>query len=1060
MQRAFLSPLPLMVLGCLIPTSAKAQQVTPDGTTSTTVNRDGNDFTIEQGNRAGDNLFHSFDEFSVPTQGSAAFNNTADIANIFSRVTGSNISSIDGLLSANGVANLYLINPNGIIFGENASLDLGGSFFASTANSLLFEGGEEFSASNPQAAPLLEVSIPIGLSFRDNPGDIVNRFGDLLLEDSKTLAFIGGDVRFERTEFSTVNIDIISLPGANLEIGGITEAGTIEINDDNSVSFPDNVVRGNISFNGSIIRTLSDNGGSINISGRDISFDSSEIITLGENGGSINISGRDISLTNDSQITIDRLNGAEVSFDNSDMFANRDNKDSINIQGENLELNNISFISATNEINLEITEDLTLNNSFINDMMGEEETRDSVNINIDADDVNLINGGQIRSAAAGPGQVGNINISVNNLNILTGRITAETGGQGDGGNITINATDTVLIDNQIIPEPIGPEDASDLLISPEGREARARTREAQENGEEPAPRGNAGSVNISTSVTPSLAIGNFTSDVVGNAGSININSPNLTITNDGQINSEADTRGLSGNAGSINIDLINDLDIINGGSILASTNGQGNAGEININAQNNIVIDGISSGIDRGQPSRVNAGDPSRIASLVEPGAEGNSEGISLSSRNLTITNGGRVDASTLSEGNSGLVDIDILETITIDGENLENSFPSSILSLSFERGNSQGVSINTQSLNLTNRGSILTVTGGQGNAGTIDINANESVIIDSVIVEGGFPSGLYASAIEDSGNGGDINLFTDQLILNRGGRIEVGNLDELNLLSSIPGTGEPGNINIEVNSLSLNDQASINATTQSETGNSANINLTISEDIRLENNSSISARAEATANGGNVFINADNGFILASTSNGNNDIIARAEQGDGGQLEIFTQALFGLEERSSTPDNRTNDIDLTSQSGLQGDFALSIPDFDPTSGLINLPPSVGDASDQISQNPCQQGVGSEFRITGKGGLPPTVNEALNSESSQVGLIKAVPSQRQAGEANNISADNPTPEVKPAMGWVFSDKGEVTLTAHANTDTNIKRSPQQTSSSCSASSQKTSNFRE
>ena len=132
----------------LIPLAATAQ-VTADGTTSTIVNQNGNDFTIEQGDRIGSNLFHSFEEFSVPNESSAIFNNAGDIANIFSRVTGRNISNIDGLLGANGTANLYLINPNGIIFGENAQLSLGGSFFASTADSLLFEDNSEFSASNP-----------------------------------------------------------------------------------------------------------------------------------------------------------------------------------------------------------------------------------------------------------------------------------------------------------------------------------------------------------------------------------------------------------------------------------------------------------------------------------------------------------------------------------------------------------------------------------------------------------------------------------------------------------------------------------------------------------------------------------------------------------------------------------------------------------------------------------------------------------------------------------------------------------------------------------------------
>ena len=97
---------PLATFGCLIPLTAGAQ-IIADGTTSTTVNQVGNDFTIEDGSRVGESLFHSFDKFSVPTLGSAVFNNASDIANIFSRVTGSNTSNIDGLLGANGAANLF-----------------------------------------------------------------------------------------------------------------------------------------------------------------------------------------------------------------------------------------------------------------------------------------------------------------------------------------------------------------------------------------------------------------------------------------------------------------------------------------------------------------------------------------------------------------------------------------------------------------------------------------------------------------------------------------------------------------------------------------------------------------------------------------------------------------------------------------------------------------------------------------------------------------------------------------------------------------------------------------
>jgi filamentous hemagglutinin family protein len=121
-------------------------QVTSDGTIDTVVNQSGNNFTILNGADKGNNLFHSFSNFSILTNGSATFDlvNTPNITTIFSRVTGSSASNIDGLIRTVNNSNpvsLFLINPNGIIFGQNASLNIGGSFVGTTANSIKFADG-------------------------------------------------------------------------------------------------------------------------------------------------------------------------------------------------------------------------------------------------------------------------------------------------------------------------------------------------------------------------------------------------------------------------------------------------------------------------------------------------------------------------------------------------------------------------------------------------------------------------------------------------------------------------------------------------------------------------------------------------------------------------------------------------------------------------------------------------------------------------------------------------------------------------------------------------------
>jgi filamentous hemagglutinin family protein len=216
-------------------------QVTPDGTVPTGVTRSGDAFTIDGGTRSGYNLFHSFGQFSVPTGGAAIFNNATDVRNIFSRVTGGQISNIDGLIQANGSANLFLLNPSGILFGPNASLNMGGAFLGTTASSIQFADGTQFSAVNPDASPLLTLSVPIGLQFGHNPGNIAIT-GSTLTLPGQALILAGGNITQSGGEVDTqggpIGLAAVQQPGLvtlgpdwQLGFGGITQFGDIQLAD-------------------------------------------------------------------------------------------------------------------------------------------------------------------------------------------------------------------------------------------------------------------------------------------------------------------------------------------------------------------------------------------------------------------------------------------------------------------------------------------------------------------------------------------------------------------------------------------------------------------------------------------------------------------------------------------------------------------------------------------------------------------------------------------------------------------------------------------------------------
>ena len=283
-------------------------QVTTDGTTSTTVtSSDGSNFTINDGDRAGANLFHSFQDFSVPTNGSASFDNPVDIDNIFSRVTGGNLSNIDGLIRANSTANLFLINPAGIMFGENARLDLGGSFLGSTAESLLFPEGE-FSAVDLANPPVLTINAPIGLGFRDEPGKIVNqsvtnKSRGLEVSPGENITLIGGDINLAGTN--------IVAPGGRVELGGVSSAGIVTFKENGSLSFPKGLEKADVTLtNATNVDVTSGGGGSIIVNARALELSGGELgrsrlrAGIAPGSGSIEAVAGDIILNAEDTITV------------------------------------------------------------------------------------------------------------------------------------------------------------------------------------------------------------------------------------------------------------------------------------------------------------------------------------------------------------------------------------------------------------------------------------------------------------------------------------------------------------------------------------------------------------------------------------------------------------------------------------------------------------------------------------------------------------------------------------------------------------------------------------
>ncbi|MGG6267960.1 filamentous hemagglutinin N-terminal domain-containing protein [Leptolyngbya sp. AN03gr2] len=636
---------------------AQAQQIIPDARLNTQVqiSPDGRNFTIVNGTAANQNLFHSFREFSIPTGGSATFDlvNTPNISTIFNRVTGSNLSSIDGTIrTINGSVptNVFLLNPNGILFGANARLEVSGSFIATSADRVLFADGSSFSATNPDA-PLLTISAPVGLQFGQTAEAIrvqetgrtiqvnsifapifPNNPQGLTLSSQQTLALIGGEVVLEG--------GVLTALTGRIELGAVDRTTTVQLaQTPNGFRFnyaPDTVFRDIRLSRRSLLDASGLGSNGIQIQGRQLSFQDGSFAFISNTGiqaaspiqvrasesivfGGADPSDRTITSGLWSQ-TLGQGAGAEISI-----FAPQLS------MVEKSRLASTTFSAATGG-----TVSITAPKSIVVDGSSSEPTfvRGGVyvssfrsgkagSIAVTTPSFTLLNGGQFFSSTFGTGNTGNVTINASdvmlrgynfatdeNSNIGISALNAGNSGKlvinadrvsvfdgasivgttlaaGRAGSVTVNARESVLVSGAV-------RGRDGIISSSIGSSGNIAPTSLQRflGLTNQKPTGDAGTIAIRT---PSLRVMNGASIQVrnqgsGNGGSIDINAGTIRLENQGKILANT----ASGEGGEIQI-RSNVLHLQNNSEITSTAGGTGNGGNIDITS--NFVIQRSNSDI-------------------------------------------------------------------------------------------------------------------------------------------------------------------------------------------------------------------------------------------------------------------------------------------------------------------------------------------------------------------------------------------------------------------------------------------------------------------------------
>ena len=998
---------------CNFTISPSVAQISSDGTLSTTVTSDdGINFLIENGDRFRDdvNLFHSFREFSIPNLGEAYFNNPTDIVNIFSRVTGGNISDIQGLIRANGTANLFLINPAGIIFGENASLDIGGSFFASTAESIVFGEGLEFSATQPQSAPLLTVNITPGLQYGANPLPMEVSGASLAVNAGQSISLLGGDVAISNSE--------ISAPGGQINLGGLAQTGIIQIEELNA-TFPENTALSNLNLtDAAIIDVTSTNNGSIAINAADLSMSgSSEILAgLTSTGNTADAVSRNIIInaTGNINLTEKSLIANDLEIDAIGNSGNIEiNTNSLSITGGS-RIQSVTNSSGTSGditiyANTGIVIDGFTDDGLFSGVLSRSATETAgaggnIAVNSPQNTLTLSNRGFIGAVTNSNSDGGNIETNLNNLVIESGgQIVTATTNLGNAGDITINATESVSISGDSLDFATNPFldletfDLNTLEFITGLNPNVAESETIPYVSVERTPTQIVSGTTILGAAADQVDYYSFSVTQSGSRAILDIDfgeqeepegridttiylfdlrTGELLEVNDDSFFTDG-AEGSEESFGPFSTDSLIDTTLDESGFYIlgvaafpsdAASNEliEGNNPDVGdtyiLQASiENQGAEGVTIPVNSLNPENYNPNVEATSGLFSESSGIGNGGTLTINTGQLLIENNGRLSADNSNLGQGGNLILNVENTTTIRDSAL-------VSSITRGDGNAGSIVINTGRLEQSNDGDILSNTFAFGNGGSIEITAQESVILNNTDESSEEISEILSDGLSGStGNSGQITIETPILRVLGGSEIS----------SAIEGEGNGGNIEILANVLEIRGRSpngvfvsEIEGHTRSNDEEATGSTIIITaQEVSISDGGFIFGTTSGAADAGDLIIETE----VLQVTNDATISLSTLDKGNAGDITITTEELQvsgGSQIRAATRDegdggsitiNASENVEITGvdeEDDSSGLFLFTRSDSTGNGGSLILEARTLQVTDDATINASSSGVG------------------------------------------------------------------------------------------------------